>query len=228
MGRWPVADNTTLNLHSSDGDVVRNIDKSGVKTAVTALDVGGAGAESLVTTNNPLPVTATALGAPADAAAGSDSATAGLVSLVKRLLARITTLVPAALTGSGNFKVAVAEQTAGGASEANSVFVAGTLTNPTRVAVAVSASGSSQLVAAVAGKRILVLGGLLVADAAVTIKFVSGATDITGTMALSANGGLGLSPSPLGHLRGVNVNEALNINLSSAVNVGGWLTYVTV
>ena len=55
------------------------------------------------------------LGAQADAAAASDSSTASLISLFKRLLVRITALIgqlPTALTGSGNLKVSIEESTA--------------------------------------------------------------------------------------------------------------------
>lgn len=55
------------------------------------------------------------VGAQADAAAASDTATASLIGLTKRLLQRITSLIglfPTALTGSGNFKVALVESTA--------------------------------------------------------------------------------------------------------------------
>ena len=50
-----MSDNTELN-QGQDGDVVRLLDKSGVKTQVVALDVGGGGAEALLSTANPLPV----------------------------------------------------------------------------------------------------------------------------------------------------------------------------
>lgn len=42
-----MADNTTLNPGTS-GDAIRDIDKGGVKTQVVTLDVGGAGAETLL------------------------------------------------------------------------------------------------------------------------------------------------------------------------------------
>jgi hypothetical protein len=51
-----MADNTELNPGTA-GDTVRLIDKAGVKTQVISLDVGGAGAESLLTTSNPMPAT---------------------------------------------------------------------------------------------------------------------------------------------------------------------------
>jgi len=51
-----VADNTILPV-GTGGDTIRTISRAGIKTEVVQLDVGGeAGPESLVTTNNPLPV----------------------------------------------------------------------------------------------------------------------------------------------------------------------------
>ena len=49
-----MADNTILNA-GTGGDTIRDIDKGGKKTQVVTLDLGGAGAESLV--NGSLPVT---------------------------------------------------------------------------------------------------------------------------------------------------------------------------
>ena len=42
-----MADNTTLN-NSSGGDTIRSVNRSGVKTQVVQVDIGGAGAESLL------------------------------------------------------------------------------------------------------------------------------------------------------------------------------------
>lgn len=50
-----MADNTTLNPMTG-GDVVRDISRSGIKTQVVQLDVGGEAAESLVSPSNPVPV----------------------------------------------------------------------------------------------------------------------------------------------------------------------------
>jgi hypothetical protein len=49
-------DNTTLNA-GSGGDTVRDINRSGVKTQVVQLDMGGESAEQLVTYSSPLPAT---------------------------------------------------------------------------------------------------------------------------------------------------------------------------
>ena len=56
-----MSDNTELN-QGQDGDVVRLLDKGGVKTQVVALDVGGAGGESLLSAANPLPVSLASTG----------------------------------------------------------------------------------------------------------------------------------------------------------------------
>ena len=50
-----MADNTTLPA-GVGGDTIRDIDKGGLKTQVTILDFGGAGAEQLVTLANGMPV----------------------------------------------------------------------------------------------------------------------------------------------------------------------------
>lgn len=58
------------------------------------------------------------IGAVNEAPAASDTADSGLNGLFKRLLQRITSLLPAALTGAGNLKVAILEAaaTSGGCS----------------------------------------------------------------------------------------------------------------
>lgn len=38
------------------GEIIRSIDKDNIKTQVIALDIGGSGAESLVSNENPMPV----------------------------------------------------------------------------------------------------------------------------------------------------------------------------
>lgn len=54
-----MADNTILPV-GTGGDTIRTISRAGVKTQVTQIDVGGeVGPESLVTSNNPLPVVPT-------------------------------------------------------------------------------------------------------------------------------------------------------------------------
>lgn len=64
---------------------------------IIKLDIGGPGAQSMVSTTNALPVSdslvETGLGATGDAAAGSDSGSFSLISLFKRQLSKLTSLV---------------------------------------------------------------------------------------------------------------------------------------
>lgn len=106
------------------------------------------------------------------------------------------------------------------------------LQEPKWAPIVASASGNTTVVAAVAGKAIRVLGYTLVSDAAVSVKFAQAGTsnvDLTGVMALSANGGAapndggggwGLMQTAKGH--------ALALNLSANAGVGGHLTYIEV
>ncbi|NOY41184.1 MAG: hypothetical protein GXP26_05025 [Planctomycetes bacterium] len=86
-----------------------------------------------------------------------------------------------------------------------------------------STSGDNTLVAAVSGKQLRLLGLVLVASGAVSVQLKSGSTEISGPMALATNGileghaGWGLMETVAG--------EALVLNLSGAVAVGGWLTF---
>ena len=80
--------------------------------------------------------------------------------------------------------------------------------------------------AAVASKKITVLSYVLVATGAVTVKWRTASTDISGAMALAANGGVSAHSGDITiPLLQTATNEALNLNLSSAVQVSGHVTY---
>ena len=103
-------------------------------------------------------------------------------------------------------------------------------TGPVKFAVIDAAtSGDNTLVAAVTGKKIRVLSLFLVASAAVTVRFESGAggTALTGQMNLIANTGFVLDFSAVGHFETAS-NTLLNLELSGAVSVDGSLVYVEV
>lgn len=51
-----MADNTNLSAAVGDGDDIRTVDRTGVKTPVSLIDIGGAGAESLLSAANPMPL----------------------------------------------------------------------------------------------------------------------------------------------------------------------------
>lgn len=98
-----------------------------------------------------------------------------------------------------------------------------------KAVVNVSASGDNVVVAAVAGKKIVVINILVVAAGTVTLTIKSGvgggATAKSGPLPLAVNTGLGGVFDPTGHFE-TAPGEALNLSLSAAIAVGGWLTYI--
>lgn len=90
--------------------------------------------------------------------------------------------------------------------------------------VAISAAAETQeLRAAIAGRQFEVLSYAFVCDAASTVTFKSGSTNISGPMSIAANGGVS-SDGGGEALFTTAVGEALNIT-NSAGNVGGHITY---
>lgn len=93
---------------------------------------------------------------------------------------------------------------------------------------AISSTGSGDTVALVASKKIRVLSMFLVAAAATTVKFQSGASsDKTGAMSFAANGGISLPYNPVGWFE-TAAGEKLNHVLGSSVAFAGGLTYIEV
>lgn len=104
------------------------------------------------------------------------------------------------------------------------------------VVVSGAASGVNEIVAAVAGYRIRVMGGHFVADSAVTVTWKSATTALGGASSYAANGGPVLPIVPWPRADAVPpdgwfetaAGEALNMVLGGAVGVRGWLKYVLV
>ena len=92
-----------------------------------------------------------------------------------------------------------------------------------------AASGDTQIVAAVTGKKIKLLSCKLISNGTVSIKWRSGTTDLEGANPLVANSGYVLPASSpgQGHYLETAVNTALNINLSGATQVSGHISYYT-
>lgn len=113
--------------------------------------------------------------------------------------------------------------------ETATVYSGTTALTPKFVTVVASASGVTNVLALVAAKKLRVLALQLTANAAVNVKWQSHVTptDITGLAYLAANGGYVLPFNPVGWFQTI-AGEALDINLSGAVAVGGSLTYVEV
>ena len=89
--------------------------------------------------------------------------------------------------------------------------------------------GNNTIVAATAGKRVRVIGLHMVAAGAVASRFESaaGGTALTGVMTM-ITGVPFTAYNPLGLFEQDVVNEVLNLELSGAVQVSGWLTYLLI
>lgn len=87
-----------------------------------------------------------------------------------------------------------------------------------------AASGNNTLLAAVSGFKYKVRKLFLCTNASVNIKFMSGANDLTGAMAMALGEKLILDPDDDPWFT-TNNNEALILNLSAAVQVSGRLIY---
>jgi hypothetical protein len=110
----------------------------------------------------------------------------------------------------------------------DTIYSGTTALTPKFATISFNSSGANTAVAAVASKRIRVLSYTLIANAAVNVKFQSSTTsDITGLLYLAANTGASVAYSPVGLFQTV-AGEALSINLSGAIAVGGHLVYVEV
>jgi len=100
-----------------------------------------------------------------------------------------------------------------------------------RAAISVATSGDNTLVAAVAGKKIKVLSVKLIVSGAVDLCFESGAGGeaLTGVMSMAQDGNGFVLPAtqPGFHWFETAAGQALNLDLSDAVQVSGCLSYYT-
>jgi hypothetical protein len=100
-----------------------------------------------------------------------------------------------------------------------------------RAAISAASSGDNTVVAAVASKKIKVLEVVLIAAGDVDVRFESaaGGTALTGVMSLAADGNGFVAPMATPGLHHFETAAAalLNLELSAAVQVSGWLVYYT-
>jgi len=113
--------------------------------------------------------------------------------------------------------------------ETSTVYNGVTALTPLFAVIVASNSGVTNVVAATSGKKIRVLRWSLTAAAAVNFKWQSHVTptDLTGLYYTGITGGISEAYCPVGHFQTIS-GEALDINLSGSVAVGGSLTYVLV
>ena len=232
-----MADNTRLNL-GAGGDLIRSIDKAQGKAQVVAIDLGGLGTESLLTTSLPVtgPLTDTELRATAVPISGTVTASGPLTDTQLRASAVPTSLatLPALVAGTANIGDVDVLTIAAGTNRIGATYDVGgqlqdevpTLRTVNRAFANASLIGNTQVVAAQgASVRVRVLSVLVVATLGVTVKFQSATTDITAGFPLAANGGMVLPYNPHGWFE-TAANEALNINLGLGTATGCQITWV--
>jgi hypothetical protein len=103
------------------------------------------------------------------------------------------------------------------------VRIAGVDYTPKFAVISATTAGDTLIVAAVTGKKLRVLDYVITDGAAVTMKFRSGTTDITGPLTKGAAPGF----SANGHFE-TAAGAILNINLSTNATVGGHIVYIEV
>ena len=153
------------------------------------------------------------LGAKADAKVGDATGTvnAHLRYIAAEMLALVTALTnPLPVAAS---------------SETSIIYEGTTALTPKFAPIALSATGT--IVALVAAKKIRVLALYLSSSGTVNVKFQSHVTptDLTGLAYEVANTGFTLPFCPVGWFQTI-AGEALDLNLSAGVAVGGALVYV--
>lgn len=92
---------------------------------------------------------------------------------------------------------------------------------------AFSASGSTNILSSVADKRLRVINYAFTAGGATAIKWQGDSTALTGSMPVAAGGGFAPGEAIYGHFQAAS-GTTLNIVMSSATQVGGYLVYVEV
>jgi hypothetical protein len=111
--------------------------------------------------------------------------------------------------------------------DTSTIYDGTTALTPKFAPIDVSSSGNNEVVAAVTGKKIRVLRWGLTSNGTVSAKWRSGSTDLTGPRPLIQYASAGGSFCPLGLFETAS-GEALNLNLSGTVAVGGEILYAEV
>lgn len=97
--------------------------------------------------------------------------------------------------------------------------------NPQQAKISTSSSGANTIVSATSGKRIVVVSWNVMANGTTNVKWVSGSTDISGLYYLVANVGAVVDHSVPDFGLKTTAGEALVLNNSAAVAIGGYVTY---
>lgn len=163
------------------------------------------------------------LGAKADAKSTATDTTAVTIMQVLKEISAMAQ-APAAIPAGTNLigQIAASNETA-------TIYSGATALTPTFATIVASSSGATTLVSLVSSKKIRVLALYLTSNGTVNVKFQSHVTptDLTGLAYLVANTGFVLPYNPVGWFQSIS-GEALDINLSGNIAVGGALAYIAV
>lgn len=93
-----------------------------------------------------------------------------------------------------------------------------------------ASAGDNTVVAAVAGKKIRVVGikFSVASDVTVTWKSGTGGTALSGAETFKAGGGMSDYWGPHGYFFETSAGALLNCSLGGAVQVSGWLNYIEI
>lgn len=219
---------------------------TGIATALSGSIASSGGGGGAMTVADGADV---ALGATTDTSAAADNSSTTVIAFLKRLCARITAfiaLVPSALTGSGNFKVALVESTAATTVSQSTATNLRSMSYPMtgqiidenqnqvtikRTFATVAASQTdANVITAVASRKLRILSVVFVCDSnATNIVFNSksggAGTAISPTFYNGANGGATL-PENYGGWMQTNSGEGLSATTGAGGNTGVLVTYV--
>jgi hypothetical protein len=112
--------------------------------------------------------------------------------------------------------------------QGNYINVNGVSLEVKRAEINATASGDTQVVAAVSGKQIRIVSVTFACSAAVAVSWKSASTTIVNAMSFAANGGMTEVWAPHGYFAQGGTNEVLYINLSATATVRGVINYVEV
>lgn len=180
-----------------------------------AINSQGGGGGGPVTIADGADVTQGAIADAAAAAGAAGTVQAHLRAISRDLVANIVLAAGANLIG----RVSASNET-------STIYSGTTALTPQYALISAALSGDNTLVAAGTNK-IRVLQACLISSGTVSVRFESGAggTALTGVMPLTAQVGFNTGYCPVGHFQ-TGSATLLNLELSGAVGVFGWLVYV--
>lgn len=121
----------------------------------------------------------------------------------------------------------ITQANAGFADSTSAIYDGQAALTPKFALISANDGGTNIILTAVTSKCLRILSYVIISNGLTNLTWQSDLTDISGAMALTENTGVSSGYMPLGHFQ-TTVSEGLNINLSSAAEIGGHMTYIEV